>query len=162
VRGCTVLTRRLAGPQRPELRIAIQSVFTGSRAASARAKPLARPSHTSNLCGVIGQIWPCWSLHTATLAPNCSAELEAGRLQHPGSVMSHVYVARVSSGGRHYGNPGLNSNYVVLARSARHAVRLIRQEVGPGCTVQLLPEYIIPRDTIERLALRDGRPKQIT
>ncbi len=77
-------------------------------------------------------------------------------------MMSHVYVARVSARGRAAGNPGRNNNYVVLARSARHAVRLIRQEVGPACTVQLLPEYIIPRDTIERLALQDGQPKQIT
>ena len=73
-----------------------------------------------------------------------------------------IYVARVSAGGRHDGTPKLDNNYVVLARSARHAVRLIRQEVGPVCTVQLLPEYIIPRDTIERLALQDGQPKQIS
>ena len=51
--------------------------------------------------------------------------------------------------------------YVVLARSTAEALRAIRKERGPEWTVQFLPEFIAPRDIIERLDLLDGRARQL-
>ena len=47
--------------------------------------------------------------------------------------------------------------YVVLAASTADALHAIRKECGHLWTVQFLPEYILPRDAIERFNLVEGR-----
>jgi hypothetical protein len=66
-----------------------------------------------------------------------------------------IYVARVSRRDSHEASV----KYVVLARSSHEALRAIRKECSPEWTVQLLPEYIVPRDILGRLNVADGRPK---
>jgi hypothetical protein len=51
--------------------------------------------------------------------------------------------------------------YVVFARSTPEALQAIRKERGPEWTVQFLPEFIAPRDIIERLGLTDGRARRL-
>ena len=72
-----------------------------------------------------------------------------------GAARRKVYVARVSRRDSHEASV----KYVVLARSSHEALRAIRKECGPEWALQFLPEYIVPRDTLGRLNVADGRAK---
>ena len=56
---------------------------------------------------------------------------------------------------------GSSLTYVVLACSRAEALQAIWKELGPEWTVQLLPEFIAPRDIVERLGLSDGRARRV-
>jgi hypothetical protein len=74
-----------------------------------------------------------------------------------------LYLASVRAPDAEMPNGSRNMLYAVLAASEQLAVRAIQGERGQECRIDLQTRHDMPTvERIERLGLRDGRPRLLT